>query len=91
MVQLVTIPAFGDFARIGGLPTKYDSDDFEKLNDSTIDDIRENFYLDAVYDVESRLSYEEWAKKHTKEASFIFSTKAFREQILKKADLTFRY
>lgn len=60
MCEFVTSDAFSEFASIGGLEMKYNSEDLEKLNNDTFEGFREDVYLDDIFGVKARLDYEVW-------------------------------
>ena len=89
MCDLVTFHAF-EAAKLGGIGAKYSDDDLDALKESH-EIVREDQLLEDIYGASSRLENDEWLKKQSKEAVWVFSSKELRKRLLEAASLSMKY
>jgi len=84
----VTKEIFDLAANEGGIVCMYEKFEVDKmLKKDTVEELREEQWLDSIYGTQSRLDNDLWVAKVKKEAKWIFSAKEMRTRIFALAEV----
>ena len=89
----VSVPIIFKLAQIiGDIPEKYDNDTYQQLLDiDVLDSVIDEVFLEQVYGVKSRLSYEEWVDAVCTKANWILDADGIRKIWFCQTNITYLY
>ena len=92
MCKLVTIDIFNLTRYCGETNFVFDQDAIRKLLDEeNLEIVREEQWLDSVYDAKSMLKNDIWLEKVSTVGSWIFSSVELRKRLFSTASVTYKY
>ena len=91
MCELATKDVFVEFLKLAGQETKYTEKDIERIDKDCFEYIREECFLEDVYNFHSRLEFDEWLHLVIEKAPYMLTATSLRKKVLESCGLEMKY